>query len=77
MTGDDADSGISGEIIFKQWNINQPVLVNINVTGLKSGKHSVHVHAFGDISEGCKSTGPHFRSSVVSITWYILKVSIY
>lgn len=54
-----------GEITFKQWSLNSPIQVNVNITGLKPGKHAVHVHAFGDLSEGCKSTGPHFRHSIV------------
>lgn len=60
------EQSMSGEVTFKQWNINQPITVKINITGVPPGKHSVHIHAFGDISEGCKSTGPHFRSNIVS-----------
>ncbi|KAL7047033.1 hypothetical protein ACKWTF_002768 [Chironomus riparius] len=60
------DSGsVSGEITFKQWNFNAPIQVYVNITGLKPGKHALHIHAFGDISDGCKSTGPHFRHSIV------------
>lgn len=39
--------------------------MSVNISGLKPGKHAIHVHAFGDLSEGCKSTGPHFRHSIV------------
>ena len=56
---------MSGEITFKQWNFNAPIQVYVNITGLKPGKHALHIHAFGDISDGCKSTGPHFRHSIV------------
>lgn len=35
------------------------------MSGLKAGKHALHIHAFGDLSDGCKSTGPHFRHSIV------------
>jgi Cu-Zn family superoxide dismutase len=66
---DDAEQaeggGVSGEITFKQWNINAPIQVYANITGLKPGKHALHIHAFGDITDGCKSTGPHFRHSIV------------
>lgn len=60
------EQNMSGEVTFKQWNINHPISVKMNISGVPAGKHSVHIHAFGDISEGCKSTGPHFRSSIVS-----------
>lgn len=53
-----------GTISFRQWAPGH-VQTAINVTGLPVGKHAVHVHAFGDMREGCKSTGPHFRSSIV------------
>lgn len=68
IVSDNPDSGVSGEVMFKQWNINTPVVVKINITGLPMGKHSVHIHSFGDLTEGCKSTGPHFRSSIVRKT---------
>ncbi|CAO1358634.1 unnamed protein product [Diamesa serratosioi] len=59
------EQNMSGEVTFKQWNINHPINVKMNISGVPPGKHSVHIHAFGDISEGCKSTGPHFRSSII------------
>lgn len=64
MSGNDEaeqGGGVTGDITFKQWNINSPIQVNVNISGLKPGKHAVHIHAFGDLSEGCKSTGAHFR----------------
>lgn len=65
LTSDNPEQSMTGEITFKQWNINAPILVSMNISGLPAGKHSVHIHAFGDVSEGCKSTGPHFRSSII------------
>ena len=32
-----------------------------NVTGLAPGQHGFHVHQFGDFSNNCDSTGPHFN----------------
>jgi len=65
LSSDNPEQSMTGEITFKQWNINSPVLVSMNISGLPAGKHSVHIHAFGDVSDGCKSTGPHFRSSII------------
>lgn len=65
LSSDNPEQSMTGEIMFKQWNINAPIMVSMNISGLPAGKHSVHIHAFGDITDGCKSTGPHFRSSVV------------
>lgn len=63
---DNPEQQIMGTISFRQWAPGH-VETAINATGLPVGKHAVHVHAFGDMKEGCKSTGPHFRSSIVSI----------
>ncbi|KAG5677809.1 hypothetical protein PVAND_007536 [Polypedilum vanderplanki] len=60
-----SEGGVSGEITFKQWNFNAPIQVYANISGLKPGKHAIHIHAFGDVTDGCKSTGPHFRHSIV------------
>jgi Cu/Zn superoxide dismutase len=65
LSSDNPEQSMTGEITFKQWNINAPVMVSMNISGLSAGKHSVHIHAFGDTTDGCKSTGPHFRSSVI------------
>lgn len=65
LSSDNPEQSMTGEITFKQWNINAPIMVSMNISGLPAGKHSVHIHAFGDVSDGCKSTGPHFRASIV------------
>lgn len=34
-----------------------PTTVNGNISGLKPGLHGFHVHALGDTTNGCMSTG--------------------
>ncbi|XP_058461777.1 superoxide dismutase [Cu-Zn] [Malaya genurostris] len=64
LVADNPEQQIMGTISFRQWAPGH-IETNINATGLPVGKHAVHVHAFGDMKEGCKSTGPHFRSSII------------
>ncbi|KAG1459696.1 hypothetical protein G6F56_006104 [Rhizopus delemar] len=41
-------------------------LIDLTVEGLSPGKHGVHIHEAGDISNGWKSTGGHFNPTDVS-----------
>ncbi|XP_076654601.1 copper chaperone for superoxide dismutase isoform X2 [Halictus rubicundus] len=36
-------------------------IIDGTVDGLKPGKHGIHIHECGDISEGCNSVGEHFN----------------
>jgi len=58
LTGTD---GVSGVVFFKQDHEDGPTIVTGKIEGLRPGKHGFHVHAQGDTTNGCLSTGPHFN----------------
>uniref|UniRef100_A9NQ55 Superoxide dismutase [Cu-Zn] n=1 Tax=Picea sitchensis TaxID=3332 RepID=A9NQ55_PICSI len=51
---------VNGVLHFTQ-EFNGPTKVFGRVTGLKPGLHGFHVHAMGDTTNGCLSTGPHYN----------------
>ncbi|KAI3880785.1 hypothetical protein MKX03_034686 [Papaver bracteatum] len=55
-----SSEGVNGTIHFTQEG-DAPTNVTGTITGLKAGKHGFHVHALGDTTNGCMSTGPHFN----------------
>lgn len=68
------NNDIKGQIVFHQWSPNNFVRITINATGIPYGKHAVHIHFYGDISQGCKSTGPHYESHFVKYLIFIIKI---
>ena len=60
--------GMSGVVTFKQYQPFAPVITFINVTGMGADKQlGLHIHWYGDVADGCNSTGPHYRQSIVSV----------
>ncbi|KAL8166412.1 hypothetical protein V2J09_007911 [Rumex salicifolius] len=55
-----SSEGVSGTVHFFQEG-DGPTTVTGNLSGLKPGLHGFHVHALGDTTNGCMSTGPHFN----------------
>lgn len=52
----------SGYIEFEQKTPTDLLTMNINLSGFKSySTHAIHIHEFGDFSDGCKSLGGHFN----------------
>ncbi|PSD91703.1 superoxide dismutase family protein [Acinetobacter baumannii] len=52
--------GVTGVVQFTQAG-SGPTSVTAKLSGLKPGLHGFHVHALGDTTNGCMSTGPHFN----------------
>ncbi|KAG0587381.1 hypothetical protein KC19_2G160500 [Ceratodon purpureus] len=55
---------VTGTISFVQEGTD-PTTIEGEIKGLKPGKHGLHIHALGDTTNGCTSTGPHFNPSNV------------
>lgn len=69
LTGDT----IKGTVHFTQNGCGQPVLVEVNITGLTAGDHGFHVHERGDLTDGCASLGAHFNPDKVTLIKYELQ----
>ena len=54
------NESVKGTILLKQAG-SGPTLVVGKITGLTPGKHGLHIHEFGDLSQGCDSAGGHFN----------------
>jgi len=53
-------SNVEGVVTLLQED-DGPTKVSVKITGLAPGKHGFHLHQFGDTTNGCISTGPHFN----------------
>lgn len=51
---------VKGVVQFTQEG-DGPTTVTGKISGLRPGLHGFHVHALGDTTNGCMSTGPHFN----------------
>ncbi|KAJ4823852.1 hypothetical protein Tsubulata_018141 [Turnera subulata] len=54
------DPNVKGSLQFVQLP-NGATHVTGKITGLSPGLHGFHIHALGDTTNGCNSTGPHFN----------------
>ncbi|XP_016486719.1 superoxide dismutase [Cu-Zn], chloroplastic [Nicotiana tabacum] len=54
------NSNVEGVVTLSQ-DDDGPTTVKVRITGLTPGLHGFHLHEFGDTTNGCMSTGPHFN----------------
>ncbi|KAF2202328.1 copper/zinc binding superoxide dismutase [Delitschia confertaspora ATCC 74209] len=61
------DSNVKGTVTFEQENESSQTKISWNITGNDpNAERGMHVHAFGDNTNGCTSAGPHFNPRNVS-----------
>ncbi|OCK79454.1 Cu,Zn superoxide dismutase SOD1 [Lepidopterella palustris CBS 459.81] len=56
------DSNVKGTVVLEQNSESEPTTISWNITGNDANaERGMHVHAFGDNTNGCTSAGPHFN----------------
>ncbi|KAF2492959.1 superoxide dismutase [Lophium mytilinum] len=56
------DSNVKGSVTFEQASESEPTTITFNITGNDANaERGIHVHTFGDNTNGCTSAGPHFN----------------
>lgn len=54
------DSSVSGTVTFEQSSESAPTTISYHITGNDpDAQRGMHVHQFGDNTNGCTSAGPH------------------
>ena len=53
------DKKIKGYVLFK--NTKRGLQIRISIEGISPGKHGLHIHEYGDLTEGCSSLCSHFN----------------
>merc|ERR1740130_177455 len=56
----DGDSGVKGIVKLTQES-GKSVKICAEITGLAPGQHGFHIHQYGNLTEGCKTAGPHYN----------------
>ena len=54
--------GIGGFVKFHQCSATGLTQIHINFSGIRPGAvHAIHIHEYGNLTEGCKSAGAHYN----------------
>ena len=56
----DGGSNVSGLVKLVHTE-GQKCKITAEIKGLAPGQHGFHIHQFGNLTEGCKTAGPHFN----------------
>ncbi|KAG2224264.1 hypothetical protein INT45_000295 [Circinella minor] len=56
-----AAAAVFGYVSFHQCGPNDSTAIFANLTGVPPGKHGLHVHQYGDLTNGCDSLGGHYN----------------
>jgi Cu-Zn family superoxide dismutase len=55
-------SNLSGYVTLEQLDSKPYSNIYVNISGASSNTtHGLHLHTYGDLSDGCMSTGPHYN----------------
>jgi Cu-Zn family superoxide dismutase len=57
---------VTGTILLMQSVEGGTTLIKGTIRGLAPGLHGLHIHEFGDLSQGCKSAGGHYNPDGVA-----------
>ncbi|KAI1843682.1 hypothetical protein JX265_008491 [Neoarthrinium moseri] len=56
------DSKVTGTVTFEQASESDPTTISWDITGNDANaERGMHIHTFGDNTNGCTSAGPHFN----------------
>eukprot|EP00611_Tribonema_gayanum_P019223 TRINITY_DN3279_c0_g1_i3.p1 TRINITY_DN3279_c0_g1~~TRINITY_DN3279_c0_g1_i3.p1 ORF type:complete len:135 (-),score=8.30 TRINITY_DN3279_c0_g1_i3:1131-1535(-) len=55
------EEGVKGLLTFSQAQEDASTIIEGQISGLRPGRHGLHVHIFGDFSEGLTSAGGIFN----------------
>ena len=56
----DGGSSVSGNVYLTHTE-GQKIKISAEIRGLTPGKHGFHIHQYGNLTEGCKTAGPHYN----------------
>jgi Cu-Zn family superoxide dismutase len=59
-------AGVTGTVTFTQREGDARVSIRVRASGLAPGLHGFHIHALGDLTQGCISAGGHFNPASAS-----------